>query len=316
MEEKLVAGIDIGGTSVKIGLFKTDGTLLEKWSIVTEESYTGEMLIEAVAESLKTYMQEKSIDTASLLSVGMGVPGSVDEKGLVTYAPNVGWKMFDAAGSLSGKLRVPVAVQNDANTAALGELKCGSGKDKSSICLVTLGTGVGGGIVVNDKIISGFSGCGGEIGHMTVNPDEKKLCNCGRYGCLEQYASATGIANMAAEFIKENNENSKLYTYREVTAKEVFDCVKSGDSLALEIAEKFGEVLGRALSNIACLFNPQIFVIGGGVSNAGDIIIDYIQKYFVKYAYADCIKTEFKIASLGNDAGIYGGAYLALSLLD
>jgi len=312
MRKKCVIGIDIGGTSVKLGIFDIEGKLLDKWSIETLGSYTGEMLIEKIVESISGYLGDKPYD---LCSVGMGVPGSVNEEGIVTYAPNVGWKDFDAAGLLSKKLGVSVAVQNDANTAAFGELKCGSAKDKSSICLLTLGTGVGGGLVVGDKIITGFAGCGGEIGHITVNADETTPCNCGRYGCLEQYASATGIANLAKKYMSEaDNNTSKLFTYENVTAKEVFDCVKDKDELAVEIAEQFGSILGKALSNIACLFNPQIFVLGGGVSNAGDILIHYVQKYFMQNAYADCSKTEFAIASLGNDAGIYGASRLAIGL--
>lgn len=330
MNKKCVVGIDIGGTSVKLGSFDLNGNVLDKWSIDTLESYSGEMLIEKITESVSGYINENDFN---LCSVGMGVPGSVNEAGIVAYAPNVGWSDFDAAGLLSDILNVPVAVQNDANTAALGELKCGSGKDKSSICFLTLGTGVGGGLVVGDRIITGFAGCGGEIGHIIVNPNETTPCNCGRYGCLEQYASATGIARLAkkhmdnlkyakdskelpTEFEKYSHiESSSLCQFENVTAKEVFDCVKQGDKLAIEIAEEFGKILGSALSNIACIFNPQIFVIGGGVSNAGDILIQYVQKYFVQNAYSDCKKTEFAIASLANDAGIYGASQLAIGLL-
>ncbi len=315
MKNKYVAGVDIGGTTVKLGIFNLDGKLLNQWNIVTDKDYTAEKLLLSIEDSIKLFMQDRSMNINDLQAVGMGVPGSVDETGIVTYAPNIRWRMFDAAGFLSEKLNIPVAVQNDANVAAFAELKCGSGIGKSSICLLTLGTGVGGGIVLNNKIITGFSGCGGEIGHITVNPHEKTACGCGRYGCLEQYASATGIARLASDFMSESDGQSALFSYENVTAKEVFDCVKSGDKLAVDIAEKFGDILGRALSNIACLFNPQIFVIGGGVSKAGDIVIHYIQKYFNKYAYSDCVNTEFSIASLGNDAGIYGGAYLALSQL-
>lgn len=313
MKKKCVAGIDIGGTSVKLGIFDIAGSLIDKWSIETLDSYTGEVLIEKIAESISTYLKDNGYE---LCSIGMGVPGSVNEEGIVTYAPNVGWENFDAAGLMSQKLNVPVAVQNDANTAAFGELKCGSGKNRSSLCLLTLGTGVGGGLVIGDTIITGFTGCGGEVGHIIVNENETTPCNCGRYGCLEQYASATGIARLAKKHMSEcKGGNSKLFDYEKVTAKEVFDCVKLGDELAIKIAEEFGSVLGKALSNIACLFNPQIFVLGGGVSNAGDILIQYVQKYFVQNAYADCSKTEFAIASLGNDAGIYGASQLAIALL-
>lgn len=303
MDNKYVIGIDVGGTSVKIGFFSKEGELLDKWSVKTKSSYSKKELLEQVCLSINTYCKNENINIDNIVAAGMGVPGSVDENGIVTYAPNIGWKMYDAGREMSQLLNVPVRVENDANTAAFGELKCGSGKNKSSICFITLGTGVGGGIVVGDKIISGFNGCGGEIGHMTVNPHEKIPCNCGRYGCLEQYVSATGIARMAKEYMKEN-----------ISAKEVFDRVKQGDSDAVLVADKFGRILGNALSNIACIFNPQIFVIGGGVSNAGEILIQYIQKYFVKSAYSDCVKSEFAIASLGNDAGIYGAYELALLL--
>lgn len=301
MNKKYLCGIDIGGTSVKLGMFLLDGKLVEKWNIETKASYTANQLIAAIYEAILKFCRQKNILTDEILGVGMGVPGSVNEAGIVTYAPNIGWEMFDAAKVLSDKLKLPVKVENDANTAALGELKFGSAKNKSSICFITLGTGVGGGIVVGDKIISGHNGCGGEIGHMIVNPEEKIACNCKRYGCLEQYASATGIARMTKEHMKED-----------ISAKDVFDRAKMGDKEALFVVDKFSKILGSALSNIACIFNPEIFVIGGGVSNAGDILVQNIQKYFVQYAYADCVKTEFAISSLGNDAGIYGASSLAL----
>ena len=308
MKKQIIAGIDVGGTSVKMGFFTTDYELMEKWSTETKKSFTADELVEEIAESVKNKLKEKTYDNCELISAGMGVPGSVSD-GLVTYAPNIRWENFDAAGHLGKLLNIPVAIQNDANTAAYGELKCGSAKGKTSICFVTLGTGVGGGMVTNNHIINGFCGCGGEIGHITVNKNETKKCGCGRCGCLEQYVSATGIANMAHEFMnKDTDRTSVLYNYDKITAKEVFDAAKAKDKLSLEIADKFGQILGLALSNIACVFNPQIIVIGGGVSAAGNIIIDYVQKYFMKNAYSACKNTEFAIASLGNDAGIYGAA--------
>lgn len=318
MEKKYIIGIDIGGTTVKYGLFEADGTLLEKWETKTDSSLSGEQMMEQIKCSVEQMLEKRCLTAEEVKGIGMGVPGSVNDEGVVIHAPNIGWEMFPAADVLNAKINLPVIIENDANVAALGELAAGSAKGKQSMVFITLGTGVGGAVVVDGKLLRGFHGGAGELGHMCVNPAEKEPCNCGKFGCLEQYTSATGIARLAREYMEatepeiEADLKSKLYEYKNVTAKEVFDCVKAGDALAIKIAEEFGRLLGNALAQVASVIDPEIFVIGGGVSKAGDILLTYVQKYYEVNAFTPVKKTEFAIASLENDAGIYGGMYLNL----
>lgn len=310
---KYMIGVDVGGTSVKLGLFSEDGELYEKWSVKTQVFGGGERLMEDIKAAILAKLEENKIALSHVTGIGMGVPGSVDAKGIVIHAPNIGWRNFDAAASLSQKIGLPVFLENDANLAALGEWAAGSGKGKSSMVFLTLGTGIGGAVILDGKLISGFHGGAGELGHMTVNLDETKECNCGKRGCLEQYSSATGIANLAKRYMEEEKqgyEMSLLFSFEEVTAKEVFDCVKQKDALAIQIAEEFGERLGHALALTASVIDPQIFIIGGGVSMAGPVLLDFVKKYYVNFVYTTGKETEFAIASLGNDAGIYGGMHL------
>ena len=182
----------------------------------------------------------------------------------------------------------------------------GGARGCKDVVMVTLGTGVGGGIIVDGKIVAGFNGAGGEIGHITVNNDEIEPCNCGQYGCLEQYASATGIVRMAKRKLAKTNDESALRSYTELTAKDIFDEAKAGDEVAVGLVDELGEILGGALSNLACVVNPEIIVIGGGVSKAGQILIDVIQKHYIETSFHACRNTRFELATLGNDAGIYG----------
>ena len=213
--------------------------------------------------------------------------------------------------ALGELLNIPVKVANDANIAALGEMYKGGGKGYRTMIMVTLGTGVGGGVIINNHVIAGATGAGGEIGHINVNPHEKVSCNCGRKGCLEQYASATGIARLAKEILERESCDSKLRYIENITAKDVFDLAKENDELSIKVIEKFSSILGRALSNIACICNPEVFVIGGGVSKAGDMLLNSIKKHYLENVFYATADTEFKLAILGNDAGIFGGAKLA-----
>ena len=197
---------------------------------------------------------------------------------------------------------------NDANMAALGEMWQGGGKGHKDIVMVTLGTGVGGGIILNGKMLAGTNGAGGEIGHICVNDDETEVCGCGNKGCLEQYTSATGIVRMAKIILNTTDKPSKLRQIQYISAKEIFDAAKEGDEVAATLVENHGKVLGKALAQIACVVDPEIFVIGGGVSRAGDILINTTAKYFAQYAFHACRQTKFALATLGNDAGMYGGA--------
>ena len=305
---KYVFGVDIGGTTVKIGLFSTEGELLEKWEITTRTDDGGAYILSDIAASIDNKLTEKGISKDDVKGVGMGVPGPVKEDGTVIKCVNLGWGIFNAADELSELTGLPVKAGNDANMAALGEYWQGGGKDYDNVVMVTLGTGVGGGIILNGKMLAGVNGAGGEIGHMTIDLNEQDACNCGKKGCLEQYASATGIVRLANRALQATDKPSRLREVKYISAKEIFDAAKNGDDLALDLIEEHGRRLGYALANVACVVDPEVFVIGGGVSKAGDILITTTKKYFQEYAFHACRNTEFKLATLGNDAGMYGGA--------
>ena len=312
--KKYSLGIDIGGTTVKLGLFDLDGKLLYKWEIETRKIENGRYILSDIAKSIDEILEDKKINKDEVIGVGVGVPGPVKEDKIVLGCVNLGWPVFNVSAELEKLLNLPVKVANDANIAALGEMYKGGGKGYENMIMVTLGTGVGGGVIIDGKVIAGFSGAGGEIGHINVNPHEKISCNCGRKGCLEQYASATGLTRLAKEILAKENCDSKLRNIKEITAKDIFDLAKENDKLCIKIIDKFSNILGRALSNIACICNPQVFVIGGGVSKAGDMLLDNIKKYYLENAFHATVDTQFKLATLGNDAGIFGGAKLAKEL--
>lgn len=305
---KYVFGVDIGGTTVKIGIFTDDGKLLDKWEIPTRTDEGGKYILSDIAESVEDRRVEMGIDKKDVLGVGMGVPGPVRADGTVLRCVNLGWGIFNVEEELSKLTGYVVKAGNDANMAALGEMWQGGGKGHRNIVMVTLGTGVGGGIIINGKMISGVNGAGGEIGHICVNDSETEKCGCGNTGCLEQYTSATGIVRSANILLNTTDKPSKLRTVQYISAKEIFDAAKDGDELAASLVENHGKVLGKALAQIACVVDPEIFVIGGGVSRAGDVLVDTTKKYFLEYAFHACRTTQFALATLGNDAGIYGGA--------
>lgn len=305
---KYVFGVDIGGTTVKIGIFTDNGKLLDKWEIPTRTDEGGKYILSDIAESVEDRRVEMGIDKLDVLGVGMGVPGPVRADGTVLRCVNLGWGIFNVEEELSKLTGYVVKAGNDANMAALGEMWQGGGKGHKNIVMVTLGTGVGGGIIINGKMISGVNGAGGEIGHICVNDSETEKCGCGNTGCLEQYTSATGIVRSANILLNTTDKPSKLRTVQYISAKEIFDAAKDGDELAASLVENHGKVLGKALAQIACVVDPEIFVIGGGVSRAGEVLIDTTKKYFLEYAFHACRTTQFALATLGNDAGIYGGA--------
>ncbi|MGN0390087.1 MAG: ROK family glucokinase [Wujia sp.] len=308
-----VFGVDIGGTTVKIGLFTVDGAMVDKWEITTRTDEGGKYILNDIAASVEAKLAEKEIDKTDVKGIGMGVPGPVKQDGTVLRCVNLGWGIFNAAEELSGIIGLPVKAGNDANMAALGEMWQGGGKGYKNIVMVTLGTGVGGGIILDGKMLSGVNGAGGEIGHIQVNDDETEVCGCGRKGCLEQYTSATGIVRMANTMLNTTDRPSSLRSAQYVSAKAVFDAAKQGDELASEIVDKHGKCLGKSLAQIACVVDPEVFVIGGGVSKAGSIITETTEKYFQEYAFHACKKTKFTLATLGNDAGMYGGACAILN---
>lgn len=309
---KFCFGIDVGGTTVKFGFFTEDGTLIDKWEIKTRTENHGEFILSDIKKSIEESLAEKSILKEDIIGVGIGVPGPVNEEGSVFSAINLGWANLPVASMLHDLTGFSTKVANDANIAALGEMWKGGGVGHQNVVLVTLGTGVGGGIIINEKIVSGANGAGGEIGHMHVEDTETNSCNCGNQGCLEQVASATGVVRLAKKRLEKDDTPSVLRE-EEITAKAVFDAVKAGDPLAMEVAEQFGKYLGTALANIASVVDPEVIVIGGGVSKAGTVLLDYVKKYFHTYAFPACKNTPFALASLGSDAGIYGAAKLILA---
>lgn len=308
---KYCFGIDIGGTTVKIGLFTTEGELLEKWEIKTRTENHGEAILPDVAESLQNKMQEKNIRKSEVDGIGIGIPAPVMEDGVVQKTANLGWGYKEVTREMKELTGIPVAAGNDANVAALGEMWLGAGKGQKNMIMVTLGTGVGGGIIVNGKPLAGSHGAGGEIGHFCVNEEETETCGCGNTGCLEQYASATGISRLARRRLERDDSPSSLRG-SEISAKAVFDALKEGDAVAKEIVEEFGSYLGHALAAIAVITDPSVIVIGGGVSKAGEILLEYVEKYFHEKAFFANQDTRFVLAQLGNDAGICGAAKLIL----
>ena len=297
---KYCFGVDVGGTTVKLGLFNTNGDLLEKWEIPTVTEDNGKAILPDCAKSILKKMDEREMDRTEVVGVGIGAPGPIDSEGTLYGAVNLGWGTMSLKKELQTLLNMPVEAGNDANVAALGEAWQGGAKGYEDVVVVTLGTGVGGGIIINGKMVAGATGAAGEIGHMHVNDDE-----------TEEYVSATGIVRMAKRKLAEDDRPS-IMRKDDLSAKDVWDAVKAGDTVAIEVAEDFGWYLGKAMALVANVSNPEIFVIGGGVSKAGNVLLDYIQKYYQKYAFKGCRGALFTLATLGNDAGIYGAARLVL----
>lgn len=306
-------GVDIGGTTVKIGFFETQGNLLKKWEIPTRKDMGGSLILSDIAESLQQECKARKLKKEDIEGIGLGVPGPVLEGRIVNKCVNLGWGVIDIAAEMSRLTGIEnIHAGNDANVAALGEIWQGGGKGNKNLVMVTLGTGVGGGIILGGRIIPGAFGAAGEIGHFTMTRHETMSCGCGKKGHLEQYVSATGIARKAQELLSESNRPSALRDAQYLSAKEVFECAKNGDELSLEIVEFVGDTLGRALASISCVVDPDIFLIGGGVSKAGDILLDTIQTHFRKYAFHASENVKFALATLGNDAGMYGAVKMVL----
>ncbi|MGN0371544.1 MAG: ROK family glucokinase [Enterocloster sp.] len=308
-------GVDIGGTTVKIGLFEVTGELLDKWEVKTRKEENGVHILPDVAASIREKLAEHGLDLKKdIAGAGMGVPGPVLPDGYVELCVNLGWRDLNPQQQLSSLLDgIPVKSGNDANVAALGEMWQGGGKGYSDLIMITLGTGVGGGVIIDQKIIAGKHGLGGEIGHIHVRDEEKEHCNCGGTGCLEQVGSATGIAREARRKMAASEEASIMRNFGDqITARDVLDSAKAGDKLALEVVETVGRYLGLALAQASMIVDPEIFVIGGGVSNAGKFLLDIIQKHYEYFTPISENKAKLVLATLGNDAGIYGAARLIL----
>ena len=311
--KKYCFGIDVGGTTVKCGLFTVDGEVLDKWEIETRTEDNGVNILPDVAATIKAKIDEKQLNAEEIAGVGIGVPGPVNDQGEVPVAVNLHWGFTPIEKELSEMTGLTVKAGNDANVAALGELWKGGGAGHHNMIMVTLGTVVGGGIFINDKVIAGSHGAGGEIGLAHVIDGMQEACNCGNHGCLEQVASATGIARLAREALAATDAPSVMREKENISAKTVFDAVKENDAIAIQVAEKFGSYLGKALATFSTVADPEIIVIGGGVSKAGPILLDYIIHPFKEYAFTPCKETtKFALATLGNDAGIFGAAKLVL----
>jgi glucokinase len=305
---KVCFGIDIGGTAVKVGLFNTEGELLNKWDFNTRKTGNGKDILIDSADFVKGKIQELNLNKEDIIGVGVGIPGPVKDNGEVLELANLGLGHFNIEEEMTAATGLKVKAGNDANVAALGEYWMGGGKGYKNVVLVTLGTGVGGGIIINGTILAGSNGAAGEVGHIFVNDVETNTCGCGKKGCLEQYASATGIVRLAKKALSETDEASSLRSYEEISAKSVFDCAKQGDKVAVEVVEKACYYLGVAMAHIAQTIDPEAFIIGGGVSKAGEIITETIKKYYNEHVMNALKNKEFKLATLGNDAGIYGAA--------
>lgn len=318
-------GVDVGGTTIKIGLFEDSGRLIEKYEIPTDKTEHGRHIIDNITEHLRAVLEEKGMEISQCQGVGIGLPGPVDSEGNILGCVNLGWGTFNIEQEFSNKFGgLPVKAGNDATVATLGEQRAGAGRGMKNLVMITLGTGVGGGIINQGEIVYGTNGAAGEIGHMPVNLEETDMCSCGKRGCLEQYASATGVVRMAKKLMDKSLDNgfekvsdkkvSDKYSHtvlnRECTAKQVFDAAKEGDALAKETVECLGRYLGMALATTACILNPECIVIGGGVSRAGEILIREIEKNFNELVFQPCKNVKFMLAKLGNDAGIYGAAAL------
>ncbi len=310
---KVVFGVDVGGTTVKLGCFDTEGNLLDKWEIPTRTEDKGSNIIGDIAGSILVKLAKDDIAKKDVVGIGIGVPGPVKSDGTVIVAVNLGWKDVNVNKELEELTGIKVKTSNDANVAALGEMWRGGGQGYNNVVAVTLGTGVGGGIIVDGKIVNGSTGAGGEIGHIHLEDNESEACGCGGHGCLEQYASATGVVRIAKKKLADSSKDSVLRD-GEVTAKDVWDAVKDGDELAGEVAEIYGEYLGKGLAAVADVVNPEVFVIGGGVSKAGRVLIEYMEPYYDKYVFPGAKGAKFALAKLGNDAGIYGAARLVLDI--
>ena len=308
---KYCFGIDVGGTTVKCGLFEENGSLIDKWEIPTRTENGGENVLPDIAATVMSKMTVKKIAKEDVIGVGVGIPGPV-MRGVVPVAVNLHWGEKNVEYELGNLHDMKVRAGNDANVAALGEQWKGGGEGMDSVIMVTLGTGVGGGIIVDGKIVEGAHGAGGEIGHIHVEDNITDPCGCGNCGCLEQVASATGIVRLAKEELAKNPVLPSALRDTEVTSKAVFDAYKDGDAMASTIVNRFAKYLGTGIATIAAVTDPEVIVIGGGVSKAGECLTDIVGNYFRARAFSACRHTMIVLAKLGNDAGIYGAARLVL----
>ena len=317
--EKKIIGIDLGGTSIKFAILTQAGEIQEKWSIKTNIFDEGSHIVDEMIASIQHRMELLGLSAENFLGIGMGSPGVVNrEKGTVVGAYNLNWKTEQPIKEkIEGALGIPFFIDNDANVAALGEQWVGAGANDPDVVFVTLGTGVGGGVVADGNLIHGVAGAGGELGHITVDFEQPIQCTCGKAGCLETVASATGIVNLTRRYADEYAGDAKLKQMiddgQDVSAKDVFDLAKENDELALIVYRNFCRYLGIACANIGSILNPSTIVIGGGVSAAGEFLLEGLNEVLQANSFPQ-VKTSTKLAlaNLGNDAGVIGAASLVV----
>ena len=305
-------GVDLGGTTVKIAYFNENGDMLTKWEIPTVTADGGKQILPDIAAAIAGYLEENKIERDTIIGIGIGVPGPVFPDGTVNKCINLGWGVFNIQKELESLTGFPVKAGNDATVAAMGECWKGGGQGCKNMVFATLGTGVGGGIVVDGKVIHGVHGAGGEIGHLVLNRNETEQCGCGKYGCVEQYCSATGIVRLAKKHLAATEAFCSLRTLENMTCKDIFDAGAAGDQVALEILEQFYSYMGEFLADLCCITDPEVIVLGGGVSRAGQPLLEGAKRYYQKYVFHAARDTQIKLATLGNDAGAYGAFKLVL----
>ena len=308
-------GVDLGGTTVKIAAFTQEGKLLCKWEIPTVTADNGRQILPDIAAAVLGYCREQNIAKSHVMGLGIGVPGPVDRNGVVAACENLGWGRVDVCSVLGALTGFSVKAGNDATVAAVGECWKGGGQGCQNMVMVTLGTGVGGGIVLDGKPLHGVRGAAGEIGHMVLDARETEACNCGKRGCTEQYCSATGVVRLAKRYLSARDCPSSLRGIEKITAKDVFDAANAGDAAAKEILEQVYDYMGQFLGTLCAVIDPEVVVMGGGMSRAGQQLVDGAARYFPRYAFPATKTVRFTLATLGNDAGAVGAFKLVLDAL-
>ena len=312
---KYAFGVDVGGTTVKLGFFTREGVLMEKWEIPTRPENGGSAILPDIARSIDECLARRGVAKTDVLGIGIGVPGPVDDDGNVNRCVNLNWGVFNLHATLGALTGLPIKAGNDANVAALGEYYDGGGKGSRSMLMVTIGTGIGGGFILNGQILNGAHGVGCEIGHLCVDPSpDAELCTCGKRGCAEQYASARALGRIAQRtLLTDRNRPTLLREQPEISSRTVYECAARGDALAKELLDRVFDVLGLTIAGGCCMVDPELVVLGGGMSKAGQTLLDGVMPRFEHHMFHACKGTKFALATLGNDAGIYGCFHLALT---
>lgn len=311
-------GIDVGGTSIKWGVVSNEGKVLCQDFIPTYKDYSKEQMVETLCEKILLFLKNNNYDIKDFVGVGMGCPGTVDsKKGHIIHTPNMNWSDFDIVKLMNKKLGLPTYVTNDANAAALGEITFGVAKNYSTAIMLTLGTGVGGGIVIDNKLFEGNMGTGAELGHMVIDIESDVQCGCGRYGCLEAHASATALIREAKKAL-ENNRDSVLWELVDheidkVNGKNIFDAYHMGDKAIIEVVNNYIKYLSHGIMNYCNIFRPEAVILSGGIAKQGKVLVDLINDYCSKwnFGFKNSPKVEILIAELGYESGIVGSAALA-----